>query len=571
MASVRERALALNLAEKLCLRPPGPGLAIKTARASFVWSSIISHLRATVSVKFHRVHFKACGNCFLGADAVDVVKAHLIHNKFFEGADVSRDKVSGVCQALLDCQVFEAVGTHVFGKNKKLGVFQDSKNALYRFGSTFTSSVEELERGVLSNGIQSYFCCAPPNSTQSRQEEWPSTHRIPVMICTPVKGNSLERLVEDLNLSPSTLSANTSLPQSSVEEVLQEQTMLRLLQLVELPLLEDVLEASQNRAPSGMSPARPDLIYNSNDLDRQILRAFGKYHEDLWLSAALDCLDFLPDQLVVEFSRELPGCAHLQAINPLGQARSPAASHSDHVHQPIEGSNEQSSCAGIGQCKLLAYQTLVKYYSQTEQPALLPDHWTSVYTGITDLLVSAKLDKALEALQLCLKLLPSRRREELQRLLYFMSLAADSEEIRLDREVENRIAVKRDFSRVILQTKNLPRDKEDLMMLFMLGNQQDIFKIPGALYKVVSDKLASMVEGRQQDFAGSTFCQKVSTQACADSSQRTTSKELWDLLKNIHENPSFSAKEKKRLLGQFYQGHPEIFLQYFGTSAISVL
>lgn len=28
--------------------------------------------------------------------------------------------------------------------------------------------------------------------------------------------------------------------------------------------------------------------------------------EDEWLCAALDCLDFLPDQPVVEFSRELP-------------------------------------------------------------------------------------------------------------------------------------------------------------------------------------------------------------------------------------------------------------------------
>lgn len=30
--------------------------------------------------------------------------------------------------------------------------------------------------------------------------------------------------------------------------------------------------------------------------------------EDEWLCAALDCLDFLPDQLVVELNRELPHC-----------------------------------------------------------------------------------------------------------------------------------------------------------------------------------------------------------------------------------------------------------------------
>lgn len=49
-----------------------------------------------------------------------------------QGATVSRDKVVCVCQALLDCHVFEAVGTKVFGKDRKQDVFQDSRSALYR-------------------------------------------------------------------------------------------------------------------------------------------------------------------------------------------------------------------------------------------------------------------------------------------------------------------------------------------------------------------------------------------------------------------------------------------------------
>lgn len=49
--------------------------------------------------------------------------------------------------------------------------------------------------------------------------------------------------------------------------------------------------------------------------------------------------------------------------------------------------------------------------------------------------VSAKLDKALEALQLCLKLLPQNSREELHRLLTFMSLAADPQQIKVEKEV----------------------------------------------------------------------------------------------------------------------------------------
>lgn len=62
-----------------------------------------------------------------------------------------------------------------------------------------------------------------------------------------------------------------------VDEVWQEQTLLRLLNLVELPVLEGVLQCRQS--PSSPSPANlahsnPDLIYSSNHLDRQILKAF---------------------------------------------------------------------------------------------------------------------------------------------------------------------------------------------------------------------------------------------------------------------------------------------------------
>lgn len=50
--------------------------------------------------------------------------------------------------------------------------------------------------------------------------------------------------------------------------------------------------------------------------------------------------------------------------------------------------------------------------------------------------VNAKLGPALEALQLCLKLLPLICREELRRLLTFMTLAADPRGIKLDKEVK---------------------------------------------------------------------------------------------------------------------------------------
>lgn len=65
--------------------------------------------------------------------AVDVVLVHIVRSKFFEGADISRDKVVRVFQALLDCKVFETVGDSVFGIDNEQ-VFQDSNR--YRFLNT---------------------------------------------------------------------------------------------------------------------------------------------------------------------------------------------------------------------------------------------------------------------------------------------------------------------------------------------------------------------------------------------------------------------------------------------------
>lgn len=71
--------------------------------------------------------------------------------------------------------------------------------------------------------------------------------------------------------------------------------------------------------------------------------------------------------------------------------------------------------------------------------------------------------------------------------------------------------------------------------------------------------------------SGSPLCQQVSSRTYADSTKKTTNQELWILLNNINLDTKISEKERKRLLRQFYQAHPEIFNQYFGDSAVSVL
>nr|XP_020512007.1 DEP domain-containing protein 7-like isoform X1 [Labrus bergylta] len=567
MASIKDRAAALNLTSKMFGRPQAHGDSRKPV--CNIWRGLISHLRSSVTVKRQRVHFKSHSDCFLGSEAADAVEEHIHNVKGFQGACVSRDKVVSVCQALLDHNVFETVGNKVFGKDKRTTLFQDSKSAFYRFAAVCTQSIDDLERGWPLDEIQKLFCI----TFSERQEDQacpPGTH-VQVTTKTFTKANqldtaglSVEPLLDTTGLSSGKVRTD-SLPQSLLDDIWKEQTIQKLLNLVELPLLEGVLQCIQDPSstPSNLLIHKnTDLINSSNHLDRQILKAFRDSQDDEWLCAALDCLVFLPDQPVVKLSRDLPHCFPLDCCDQLPAPNS----LQDKVHNTDEQPRLSPSC--LDQCKLLLYWTLVTHYSH--RPPLLPEHMTDIYMAIIDLLVNSKIAVALEALQLCLKLLPLTCREELHKLLTFAALAADPQGIKLDKKMDNRLAVMKSFSGAVLRCKALSKETDDLMVVFMLSNVKDIFKIPGALHRGVSDQLSFLVEGKKPNRNGSSFCQQVSRKTYNDEKTKNTNQELWALIKSIHLDNTISTKKRKHLLGQFSQAHPQIFHQYFCESAVDL-
>ncbi|XP_017340339.1 DEP domain-containing protein 7 isoform X2 [Ictalurus punctatus] len=469
--------------------------------------------------------------------AVTVIQAYIDQRKVLGNTEVPRAKAVRVCQALLDCKVFEAVACKPFGKESKLSEFQDSVSSLYRFLNAQTPVLSSAENVLASPSNE-----GNTDSRLHRDDDPLFSHS------TPVKpGHIMNILLEEIDLSLSFLHAE-GLPQSVVSKVWQEQTVQRLLQLIELPLLDGVLDCGECPLSAGNNN-EPDILYTSNYLDREILKAFKESQKDEWLLAALELMDFLPDQQVVEVSRELPSLSL----------------------DDDEGDEErEQSLAGIQQCKALLFEILAKHYGQASFQPLLPSGLNDVYTHITELLVNGKFDVALEVLQLCLKLLPAANREELYRLLSFMSLAADPHHLRFHKEIENRIFVKKTFGRSIIQSKSLSKGKVDLLLLFMLDNHEDILKIPGSLHKLVSDKLDDIAKKKDPNTQGPAFCQQISSDVYHDTVKSLTNTELFILLRNIDENTKYSMKEKKRLLAQFYKGHPDIFAQYFGSRLSTV-
>ncbi|XP_058485117.1 DEP domain-containing protein 7 [Solea solea] len=520
-------------------------MAGKPFRATYIWRSIISNLHTHVEVKRRRHNLKSYQDCFLGSEAVDVVLAHITLNRFFGDDAVPRYKAARLCQALMESRVFEPVGVKVFGKEKKRVTFEDSSCSLYRFLSPTTGSSSSLAdtNSQSTNTIESGY--DSPSMNRNKNSYSPSRERKEALSYSThslvKRENSLDDVLGNLNLSSTiTPQMNLGLSRELVDEVWHQQAVFRLLQLIELPLLENLLEGKDtSRPPLHGMDSDPDLLYTSSYLDREVLKAFSEAQADEWLSRAVDCLELLPDELVVEVSRGLAACTN-----------------------------------DLEQCKRLLYEVLAQHYRQTQQPPLLSNHVFDIHSGISELLVNGHQEQALEALQLSLKLQDSRSREELRRLLRFMATAAKVQEVKLHKEIENKMAVKRSFSSAIVYSRRLSKGKVDLMVLFMVDNHCDLFKIPVSLHKLVSDRIINITKGKDPDMmTGSTYCTRLSAQVYSENAEKTTKEELRSLLRTVYENPTLSIREKRRLLGQFYKGHPEIFVQYFGNrlSTINML
>lgn len=82
---------------------------------------------------------------------------------------------------------------------------------------------------------------------------------------------------------------------------------------------------------------------------------------DEWMSTAVDCLEFLPDELVVEVSRGLSGCAD-----------------------------------DLVRCKRLMYEVLAQHYGHAQRPPLLSNHVFDIHSGISELLGTARSTSGVE-------------------------------------------------------------------------------------------------------------------------------------------------------------------------------
>ncbi|KAM5171415.1 DEP domain-containing protein 4 [Mantella aurantiaca] len=481
-------------------------------QATHLWNSIIHALKTQVEVKSRRQHLRTYSNCFIGSDAVDIVLCHLMQNMYLSSYDISRTKGIQLCQALMDHKIFEPIGSKLFKAEAEL-VFEDSNSHLYRFvdskGSTTYSEDKSIgkERRRSRSGRVVTIC--NPSAMDSANEK---LNLLLHCICEHPNAHMSSDLTKQIS-APS---------QKDTENVWKQQVMVRLLQLIDVPILEDILDSP---AKADYKKHFTDYIVSNTFLDREIMQTLQLPKLDRWLAAAVDCLEHFPDEQIVMLSQQLP---------------------------PSNGDN-------LDLYKKMLFDVIAKYYSQERDP-FIEGRMVTILLGVVELLEQGKKSQALEAIQLYLRLLMPQAREELRRLIMFMTTASESDAYRLQKQFDNKVIVMKTFTKVIVQNNGVSKAQSEDFAQFLIEKSSELFKTPMELLDLVSTKLRSLQNGLDpDDQSGFTFCQRLTPEEYERERLSYTIREIQMLKAVVDRDCAIPEKKKKKMMKEFQKFHPSAF------------
>ncbi|XP_078662938.1 DEP domain-containing protein 7-like isoform X6 [Branchiostoma floridae x Branchiostoma belcheri] len=498
-------------------------------KATQIWNGIIHHLQEHANVRRHRRGLKYHQHCFTGADAVSVLLIYLQDNSLQFGAcDITRMKVIRLCQVLMDNGVFQPVGMKAKSKGKKSRPFDDSNSKLYRFTkasksgegkenvvmTSEDSQSEEEDSGVIQNTL------AMATSDEILRELFGETY-------------SHETDRESIWSSTSSLASNgsgCSISHAVLDEVWKEMTLVKLLTIVELPLLDGILSMCSEAKQQRLNMRRGLVISNtcctaSSDSDSDSIHYFLTH--DPWITSGLACLDFMPENIGMKLS---------------------------------------NAAADTPDWKLSLYQAIADHYTHLHEP-LLTNRLFDVHVAVLTLIVKNKLAQAVKALQLVLLLLPSESREELRRLLRFMALSSTNTQLVFHKQCDNRTSIRRAFTKAIVRNPVVGKGQTEQLVMYMVDNHREIFQIPPDLKEAVEMKIQSLRSGvKPEDIPlgkGVGYCKRITIQEYEAQAITETEKALVEMMNGILDHTKMSVKEKQRRLNDFWRHHPKIYAKFF--------
>eukprot|EP00079_Xenopus_tropicalis_P033942 XP_017947713.1 PREDICTED: DEP domain-containing protein 4 isoform X2 [Xenopus tropicalis] len=245
---------------------------------------------------------------------------------------------------------------------------------------------------------------------------------------------------------------------------------------------------------------------------------------DRWLITAVECLEYFPDQQIVMLAQQLP--------------------HTSNLNEDLD------------LCKKMLFDLIAKYYTQ-EREAFLNSLHLNCLMGIIELLECGKQTQALEAVQLYLRLLVPKAKEELRRLLTFMAVASEIDSYKVHKQFDNKMVFVRTFTKVLIRSTTIPKQQCEDFTVFLLENYTEIFKTPIVLLDLVSTKLRSLQNGMDPDtISGFTFCDRWTPEEYDNLRHHYTTCELQQLKEEIERNSAIPEKKKKKILKEFDKYHP---------------
>ncbi|XP_041350977.1 DEP domain-containing protein 7-like [Gigantopelta aegis] len=514
-------------------------------RATQIWNEIIYHLKSRVEVKRRRLKMRSYDNCFTGTDAVDVVLHYLLNDKETFNTELSREKAIKLCQTLMNKSVFEPANCRpVDGKP----VFEDSSSKLYRFPGSLEDDKENKDSDEDLN--QSEMCMFDPVEEAEYLKKSKPLRVNPAfepdvssdsVICNPAligrSGSVMEELMKisstikcksAMSLEPrridTKMTRNSDIQEVSpevVEETWKEVALAQLLILVEVPFLDGVLgEEKENK-----KQLRRNLIISNVVAKHTNMPFLGAVDfEDSVMHTAYDCLQCMPK-----------GTSLL---------------------------SDESFKQGDAQTKTKLFWKIAKYYSELSEP-LLPERFIDLHVAILNLIMTEHEKNALESLQLDVILLPWSVREELQRLLRFLSAVKKDKSFSLDVQESNKTIVLKVFCDSILKHKLLTSSVAAEFVLFLLSHHREIFHVPRNIREKVSLRLYKLKHGDCMPLYESTYCNRITKEEYQRQSEECTQSSLIEMINSVLDDVNIPLKDKKVRLRQFQKYYPNIYERYF--------
>lgn len=159
-------------------------------------------------------------------------------------------------------------------------------------------------------------------------------------------------------------------------------------------------------------------------------------------------------------------------------------------------------------------------------------------------------------------LLPWHTREELHRLLKFMS-AASEESIQIDAKENNETLMLMTFTDAILKHKVVANKLARILILFMVQNVKTIFTIPKEIRDRVNSRIDDLKTGEISPVRDNTYCTQVTVIEYQKQSEVCTENALVQMMNTILDDTNLHLKDKKQRLRQFQKHHPDLYNKHF--------